>query len=211
LARLASTVDEREAASQALATVHPASTDYIENNAALAPMIGRPGWQSLVQPFVGRGYNESRFSDGTYGVYYSADTMETARREVLYHRTRLFRKHGTRPTSVTLNCHAADLRGRLHDIRGLRSKLPEIYDSGDPPEAYRVSQPFGRSLYDQRSNGLAYDSVRHGGGHCVGVFRPVPILHSSRLHARICADWDGHDFAETTTQLLDASERAPRS
>lgn len=192
---------ELDAAAQALAMVHPASEDYVESNPALAPMIGRPGWQSLVQPFVDRIW-PSRFGDGTFGVYYSGDSLGTALGEALYHRTLLFRRMFLRLTHVTLHCHAAHIEGPMHDILGRRSDLSSIYDAGDPPAAYAASQPFGRSLYDRGSNGLAYDSVRHERGRCVAVFRPVPILHSARLYARIVADWNGAQFVETTTEVL---------
>ncbi len=204
---LASNDEERRAAAQVLATINPASLNYVTSNPDLAPMIGRPGWQYLVQPFVGQGYNASRFSDGAYGVYYAADTMKTALKEALYHRTRLFRLKNIRATIIKLHCYAAQLEGRLHDIRGRQSELPKIYDAGDPPAAYEASQPFGRALYDKGANGLSYDSVRDDGGQCVGVFRPVAVLHACQVYARICVDWAGHDFMETTTELISRSPK----
>ena len=62
-------------------------------------------------------------------------------------------------------------------LRGMREIMPDVYSPND----YTASQLLGGALRAGGSNGVVYDSVRHDGGKCVGVFRP-------RLLSR-CRDW----------------------
>jgi|SRR5579864_1787112 len=200
LATLAASDEERRAAGEVLALVDPATRQYVERIPDLRAMIGRPGWQILVQPFVIQERHASRFSDGSYGVYYAAAEVETAMAEVKYHRTRLLRSSRTQHARVTLACYGADMNGTLHDIRGQSGVMPEVYSAADPPEGYRASQELGLGLFHQGSNGIAYDSVRRALGQCVGVFRPV-VFEACRQHGRLVLEWDGRDFVDEWLDL----------
>lgn len=131
----------------------------------------------------------SRFSDGSYGVFYAADTLATAIEETKYHAERFMKRTKEAPTRLERSALRADLDGRLHDIRG--KKLPDVYD----PDSYVASQAYARALVNQRSYGLAYDSVRRKGGECVAVFRP-PVLSDCRPAGDFIYEWDGAKIAK---------------
>ena len=110
----------------------------------------------------------SRFSDGSYGVYYASHDQETAIAETAYHRLRFITAAGFRSEIVHMRVYAARIRGEFDDVRakGARSKL---YDSDD----LRYAQQYARRLFDEnRVDGIAFRSVRRPPGECVAVFRP---------------------------------------
>jgi RES domain len=113
----------------------------------------------------------SRFSDGTYGVYYSAHDQETAIEETAYHRLRFITDAGLRSEIVHMRVYAAHIRGSFDDIRD-RSPRAKVYD----PDNYASSQQYARKLYEaNRLDGIVFRSVRRPAGECVAVFRPRRI------------------------------------
>lgn len=127
-----------------------------------------PGSSPIMAAFTHLNPNGSRFSDGRYGVYYAARSLKTAVREVGHHQARFLAATGEQAIAVDLRCYRSLVRQPLHDLRGLRDRLGEVYASDD----YSASQRFGAALRAARSWGVAYDSVRDAGGECVGIFRP---------------------------------------
>jgi hypothetical protein len=109
----------------------------------------------------------SRFSDGTYGVYYAGGSIDTAIAESRYHRERFLARTKEAPIELDMRSYLADLSAELHDIRG-NADMPEIYD----PASYSAAQALGRELRTAGSPGIVYDSVRDPGAECAGVFRP---------------------------------------
>jgi hypothetical protein len=128
----------------------------------------------------------SRFSDGLFGVFYSASTLDTAIAETRYHREQFLRATSEPPMELDMRVLLVDLQQHLHDIRGQQQALPAIY----APEDYSASQALGKRLRAQNSWGIVYDSVRHVGGECAAVFRP-PALHNCRQERHLCYVWDG--------------------
>lgn len=110
----------------------------------------------------------SRFSDGTYGVYYAAHDEDTAIAETAYHRLRFITDAGLRSEIMHMRVYDARVHGEFDDVRkkGPRSKL---YD----PDDLSYSQRYARRLFDEnRVDGIAFRSVRRPQGECVAVFRP---------------------------------------
>jgi hypothetical protein len=128
----------------------------------------------------------SQFSDGTYGVFYAASTLDTAIAEARYHREQFLRATSEPPMELDMQVLLTDLHQHLHDIRGRQQALPDIYASDD----YSASQALGKRLRAQNSRGIAYNSVRHPGGECAAVFRP-PALSNCRQERHLCYVWDG--------------------
>ncbi len=151
-----------------------------------AERISGPGTTPIMAAFTHLNPEGSRFSDGSYGVYYAADTRETAIAEVSHHRALFLARTREDAIDVDLRLIAADLEAPLHDLRPLRESDPAVYD----PVHYGASQVLGRALRAQDSWGVLYHSVRHAGGLCVGVFRPR-ALKSARQSAHIALHWDG--------------------
>jgi hypothetical protein len=147
--------------------------------------ISGPGTTPIMAAFTHLDPEGNRFSDGTYGIYYASDSIDTAISETRRSRERFLARTKEAPIEVDMRTYLADLAGDLHDIRG-RTDLPSVYD----PENYSASQMLGRELRMVNSYGIAYDSVRHPDGECVAVFRPR-ILSNCIQGPHFCYVWDG--------------------
>jgi len=152
----------------------------------LEDRLAGPGTSAIMAAFTHLNPQGSRFSDGSYGVYYAGKTLETAIAETRHHREQFMRATEERPTELDMRVYLADLEALLHDVRGLCETLPAIYAADD----YSASQVLGKRLRAQHSWGIVYESVRYEGGECVGVFRP-PALRHCRQERHLCYVWDG--------------------
>jgi hypothetical protein len=112
----------------------------------------------------------SRFSDGSFGVYYAARALETAVRETAFHFGRFL-------------ANTLEPRGTLLQLRALVSQrldalfheLRRGFDELHHPDDYAPSQRFGAELRARGSSGVVYRSVRHAEGECLAIFRPKAI------------------------------------
>lgn len=148
--------------------------------------ISGPGSSPVMAAFTHLNPNGSRFSDGSYGVYYAARTLKTAVREVSHHQARFLSATREPSISIDLRCYKALVRQPVHDIRGRQSALAAVYSADD----YGASQRFGASLRQQGSWGIAYDSVRDPGGECVGILRPR-ALGPALQGQHVTLQWNG--------------------
>lgn len=132
--------------------------------------VSGPGATFLMAPFTHASPDRpSRFSDGGFGVLYVARAFETALLETMHHHARFMARTREAPGwTSSFRELSLDVTGDLHDLRG-----------GDPahaaaldPDSYAASQALGAALRAGGSEGVAYPSVRHPGGECVGLFHP---------------------------------------
>ncbi|MEP6491410.1 MAG: RES family NAD+ phosphorylase [bacterium] len=145
-----------------------------------------PGAGYIMAPFTHVSPDGSRFSNGTYGVFYAAQRETTAIAETRYHRERFMRATKEARCELDMRVLGVTVQAPLHDLRGMRSVLPDIYRLDD----YTASQLLGGALRAGGSNGVVYDSVRHDSGKCVGIFRPRLVSQClDRKHLRYI--WDG--------------------
>ena len=128
----------------------------------------------------------SRFSDGSYGVYYAADTLATAVAEVGHHRALFLARTREPPIDVDLRLIQATVEAPLHDLRDLGRPGAALLD----PHDYGPPQRLGRQLRQGGSSGVLFPSVRCPGGFCVGLFRPRAV-HHARSAAHLALHWDG--------------------
>jgi hypothetical protein len=152
--------------------------------------ISGPGASIVMAAFTHLNPDGSRFSDGSYGVFYAAHDLDTAIAETTYHRERFMRATAETRMELDMRVYLADLDGDLHDLRGRRAEYPLVYDG----ENYAASQHLARMLRQEGSNGIAYDSVRRDGGACAAVFRPR-LLAKARQERHLCYVWDGEKIA----------------
>ncbi len=155
--------------------------------------VSGPGTTPIMAAFTHLNPVGSRFSDGTYGVYYAAKDIDTAIRETCFHTERFLAATEEPPIEIDMRSYASDLESEMHDIRGMQASLPDIYAPN--PSHYGAAQCLARELRDTGSNGIAYSSVRNAEGECVAVFRPR-ILSPVRQGAHFCYMWDGEKIAE---------------
>lgn len=137
-------------------------------------------------PFAYPNPTGSRFSDGSYGIYYAGKTFLTAIYESKYHREKFMTSTQERPMPLGMRVLVAHLQSPLHDIRGMHRKYADIYS----PFSYAASQIFGYALKEQDSNGIVYDSVRYPKGECAAVFKPDALNHC-RQERHLVYEWNG--------------------
>jgi hypothetical protein len=147
----------------------------------------------------------SRFSDGSYGVYYAARALETAIAEVGHHRAVFLARTAEPPIDVDLRLLTATLDAELHDLTTLQGAArARVLD----PDHYGASQALGRRLRAAASWGAHFPSVRQPGGLCVGVFRPR-ALRNARTGGHYALHWDGtrvtHWYEKRAPQVLPPS------
>jgi hypothetical protein len=153
--------------------------------------VGGPNASVVMAPFTHLGPQGTRFTDGRFGAYYAAESIDTAIAETRFHRENFLRATSQPPIELEMRCYLADVASELHDIRGRRMELPDVYDPG----SYAASQKFGAGLRAAGSNGIAFDSVRRAGGECVAVFRPR-LVQNVRQSVHLRYVWDGGSIRE---------------
>ncbi len=126
----------------------------------------------------------SRFSDGTYGVYYAAHTLETAVRETAYHRARFLAATNEPPCDIDMRAYVGRPQRPLLDVR------PSKFDELHHPDDYLTSQAFAKPHRESGEWGIVYRSVRHEGGECIAAFRP-PAVTIPQPGAALAYVWDG--------------------
>jgi hypothetical protein len=152
--------------------------------------ISGPGTSIIMAAFTHLNPEGGRFTDGTFGVFYAANDLDTAIAETKYHRERFMQATAQVRMELDMRVYLVDLEGELHDLRGRKSAYPLVYDNDN----YAAGQHLARALREAGSNGVAYDSVRLAAGECVAVFRPR-LLSNGRQERHLCYIWDGQKIA----------------
>lgn len=134
----------------------------------------------------------SRFTDGTFGIYYAGLEEETAIKEVAFHRGRFMESTKEPATVIEQLILRAKVTGDLVDIRGEGTAHPEWYDPD--PSHYGPPQVLGAQLHAAGEPGLVYTSVRNLGGGCVGILRPK-VISACRHSRHLNYYWDGTRIA----------------
>lgn len=156
------------------------------------PLIDRPfedaDWfNAIAWPF--RHWQASRFSDGSHGVWYGSDTVETTVHESAYHWHRgLLSDAGFENESVVaerkvywVGCTAA-----LLDFRRATAGHPQLLH----PTDYSFTQAVGARIHREGHPGLLIQSVRRPVGENVAVFNPG-VLSNPRLNCQLAYRLEG--------------------
>lgn len=137
----------------------------------------------------------SRFSDGSYGVYYAAKTLETAIEETKYHRARFLGYTKEDAGEISMRAYVGEVVKPLHDIRG------EGYEGLHAPDDWAPGQAFGKDMKSINSWGIVYRSVRDPGGECIAALRP-PAVSIPRQGAHLSYVWDGVQISHVYQKTL---------
>jgi hypothetical protein len=152
----------------------------------VADRVGGPNASVVMAPFTHLSPQGTRFTDGHFGAYYAAESIDTAVAETRFHRENFLRATSQPAMELEMRCYLADVACELHDLRGRRAELADVYD----PASYAASQKLGRELRNAGSNGIAFESVRRDGGQCVAAFRPR-LVQNVRQGVHLRYAWDG--------------------
>lgn len=109
-------------------------------------------------------YREGRFSDGTFGVYYSALEEETCKAEVAYH----LQKDIDDPDPRSYSMIECRYEGRTANLLGKEGQHPQLV--GSMEAAWSFCQDLGREAVERGVDGFLTASARRPGGTCVPVF-----------------------------------------
>ena len=129
----------------------------------------------------------SRFSDGSWGVYYAANRIETAIAETTYHFARLASDASDPPRREDMRVLVGTIANTFHNTDTLpKAQRSAVLD----PSSYDTSRALARTLRDAGSNGVTYPSVRDPDGRCIAAFWPdvvgIPIQERHLQY-----EWDG--------------------
>ena len=149
--------------------------------------VSGPGASIVMAAFTHLG-RPSRFSDGSFGVYYAAHTLETAVRETAYHRGRFLAATNEPACDIDMRAYVARPAKPMLDVRPPRFSM--LHDPND----YAVSQAFAKPHREAGEWGIVYRSVRHEEGECIAAFRPQAISIPQPGPA-LAYVWDGERIA----------------
>lgn len=154
--------------------------------ASRQPVIDRPfedaQWFNAIDwPF--QHGQSSRFSDGTFGVWYGSESVETTVYETAYHWYRgLLGDAGFEQMAVVAErkvywvaCNAA-----LLDFRSVVAHEPALVHPWD----YTFCQSVGARIHREGHPGLLTPSVRRPAGENLAIFNPA-VLSNPRHHCQL--------------------------
>lgn len=157
-------------------------------------LLTGPGTTPIMAAFTHLNGSGSRFSNGEFGVYYAANTLQTAIAETVFHVERWAKESNDPATSFVMRVYIGRLNKRpYHDLRGQGAAHPALFDPS--PMKYGPAQQLAAQLRSENSWGLLYDSVRDLTGGCIAAFRPpaLGVVHQAQ-HLAYC--WNGERVAD---------------
>ena len=153
---------------------NPRVRDEVGDIALVPPAerVAGPGASYVMASFTHVNPKGSRFSDGSYGVYYAASELQTAIAETVFHFESFARDSADPPRMEDMRVLLGAIDEHFEDVATLAEpQRSQILD----PDSYSVAQAHARELRDGGSNGVAYPSVRRREGRCVGAFKPRAV------------------------------------
>ena len=138
-------------------------------------IIDRPFDYGVIDyPFDTQNWAQTRFSDGSFGVFYGSLNLETTIYETVYHtlldlEVSNFLAHGESIIRERRVC-LVEVDAILYDCAEKADERPELID----PHDYRFTNDVGQYIHDNDRDGLITRSAR-----CDGV--NTPIFRSNRL------------------------------
>jgi hypothetical protein len=155
-----------------------------------------PGSGPIMAAFTHLNPLGSRFSDGSFGVFYAARDRATAVSETGYHHGRFLAATKEPAMHLPMRLYHVDIDARLHDLRPAGAADAAVFDT----QRYDQSRALGIGLRADGSAGVVWRSVRHARGQCVGLFSPKGAANC--VHAAyLLYAWDGARFSDVYEKL----------
>lgn len=146
-----------------------------------------PGCGPIMAAFTHLNPLGSRFSDGSYGVFYCARESRTAIAETRFHTAKFLAATNEPPMRQQMQLYTVAARGDVVDLRNDGSIDPAVFS----PTDYSAGQALGRAARAVGAAGIVYPSVRDIGGECLGALKTTIVrdcLHAAHLEY----NWNGH-------------------
>ncbi len=147
-----------------------------------ADRVSGPGSSPVMAAFTHVGL-ESRFTDGSFGIYYAGDSLKTAIKETRFHRQQFLEYTKEEAGEIDMRAYIGEFFHSMEDIR-------IGYDDLHNPDNWSDSQLFGQKMKKENAWGITYRSVRNPGGECVAILRP-PAITIPNQGPHLSYVWDG--------------------
>lgn len=132
---------------------------------------------------------ESRFTSGSYGVFYAGLDVETAIAESKSGQARFLSATAEPACEITMRSCVTTVLHPMLDIRG------QNYNHLHNPDDWPIAQQFGQEAKDGGESGLWYRSVRNPAGECIAAFKAIAVSPTTQAtHYRFV--WDGNSITE---------------
>jgi hypothetical protein len=145
-----------------------------------------PGYGPIMAAFTHLNPLGSRFSDGSYGVFYCAREARTAVAETRYHAALFLAATNEPPLRQQMRLYTVLARGEAIDLRNDQALDPAVLS----PTDYSAGQALGRRLRAAGAAGIVYPSVREASGECLAAFN-TSLLRDCRHAAYLEYRWNG--------------------
>jgi RES domain-containing protein len=180
-----------------------------------------PGWGPIMAAFTHLNPLGSRFSDGTYGVFYCAASRATAIAETRYHSALFLAATEQPPLRQQMRLYTVWAEGEVIDLRGdarggvsgatppaagatSATRAADLQHASNPeiafdaaavlsPTDYTAGQALGRAARAAGAPGIVYPSVRDASGECLAAFRTT-LLRDCHHAAYLEYNWNGHEI-----------------
>lgn len=157
------------------------------------PAIDRPfedtAWfNAIAWPF--NNWKASRFSDGSFGVWYGCNSVIATVYESVYHWFRGLLTDAGFDTEAALGerqVYSVSCNAALLDFRHLVHQYPDLVHKTD----YAYCQSVGARIHREGHPGLLTSSVRYKSGESYGLFNPN-VLSNSRHNCQLTYRLKGH-------------------
>lgn len=182
----------------ALYAIESMTNDRLRAEQGLLNLVPKTEWvfgnnsSYIMAPFLHLNPEGSRFSDGSFGIYYCAKSLDTALEETKFHRKKFLEQTKQKPMHLEMRLIHARLKSTLHDIRHPRLAPRGTYNK----HSYSISQKLGLNLKIIGSHGILFKSVRDANdkrNDCAAVFRPKS-LSNPQIGKHFIYAWDGMDI-----------------
>lgn len=153
---------------------NPRVRDEVGDIALVSPdeRVSGPGASYVMASFTHLNRRGSRFTDGTFGVYYAAAELATAIAETVHHFQAFARDSADPPRMEDMRVLVGTVAADFEDVNALAEpRRTQVLD----PDSYTPSQAYARTLRDSGATGVVYPSVRRPAGICIGAFRPRAV------------------------------------
>ena len=145
-----------------------------------------PGYGPIMAALTHLNPQGSRFSDGTYGVFYCARSRETAIAETRYHSGLFLAATQEPPMRQQMRLYTVMAQGDVVDLRIAESVDASVLSPND----YTSGQALGRAAREAGAPGIVYPSVRDAGGECLAAFKTT-LLRDCHHAAYLEYNWNG--------------------
>lgn len=157
---------------------------------SLVPPEMRVRSTAVMAPFVHLNPLGSRFSDGSYGVYYAASNLETAILETVHHLELRLRAGDAAADDLDQRVYVGEIEGGFVDLTSNRRAAAPLLH----PTDYKRSQRFAAETRKAGHEGIHYESVRLPANKALAVFDPR-CVSPPKQERHLRYKWDGQRIA----------------